>query len=90
MFAQKIKFSLHILVLIHLFLSIIFISNSFAQENKVRQFENYLIDYVTNKRVPSISAGVLRDGKIVWLGVKGKIDLENNVFAFGSLAMRCV
>ena len=81
MSAQKIRFPLHILVLIHLFLSIIFISNSFAQENKVRQFENYLIDYVTNKRVPSISAGVLKDGKIVWLGVKGKIDLENNVFA---------
>jgi CubicO group peptidase (beta-lactamase class C family) len=51
---------------------------SFPQQNKIKLFNNYLEEYIVNKHVPSISAGVLRDDKIIWLGVKGFADLENN------------
>lgn len=51
---------------------------SFPQQDKIKLFNNYLEEYIVNKHVPSISAGVLRDDKILWLGAKGFIDLEND------------
>jgi len=59
-------------------LTIVLISQfSFSQQEKIKLFDNYLTEYVTNKNVPSISAGVYKDGKITWLGVKGSVDLED-------------
>jgi CubicO group peptidase (beta-lactamase class C family) len=52
-------------------------SASSAQQQREKLFNNYIQEYIKNKKVPSISAGVLRDDKIVWLGAKGLIDLEN-------------
>ncbi len=51
---------------------------SFPQQNKIKLFNNYLEEYIVNKKVPSISAGILKDDKIIWFGVKGFADLENN------------
>jgi serine beta-lactamase-like protein LACTB, mitochondrial len=49
-----------------------------SQENN-EVFDNYLTQYILHKNVPSISAGLLKDGKIIWLGAVGFSDLENNV-----------
>jgi CubicO group peptidase (beta-lactamase class C family) len=51
---------------------------TFPQENKNKLFDDYLSKYIENKNVPSISAGVLKDGKIQWIGVKGIADIEDN------------
>jgi CubicO group peptidase (beta-lactamase class C family) len=76
---QKIRSSSHFSFLIISLLFLIFTSNVVPQNNKSKLFENYITEYLINKKVPSISAGVLKDGKITWLGAKGKIDLENNI-----------
>ena len=52
----------------------------FSQE-KNKLFDEYLSEYILNKNVPSISAGLLKDGKIIWIGTSGFADLENNVTA---------
>lgn len=64
------------------------IQNIPAQQSKIKLFENYLEEYLYNKKVPSISAGVFRDGKIVWIGTKGFSDLENNVVATNNTVYR--
>lgn len=53
---------------------------SLSQErNEV--LDNYLSEYLTIKNVPSISAGILKNGKIIWQETTGFSDLENNVAA---------
>lgn len=69
----------HPKIFIIIFILIFTWQYSFPQQEKTKLFEKYLNEYLINKKVPSISAGVLRDGKIVWLGVKGKADLEEDV-----------
>src|SRR5574338_782114 len=54
-------------------------SISFSQENRNKILDEYLIDYLKNKNIPSISAGILDKGEIVWLKSEGKSDIENNV-----------
>lgn len=62
------------------FFSILFVQLSFAQQqSKIKLFDKYLEEYLSNKKVPSISAGILRENKIIWLGAKGYSDLENNI-----------
>lgn len=51
---------------------------TFPQENKIKLFDDYLTNYIENKNVPSISAGILKEGKIQWIGVKGIADIEDN------------
>ncbi len=41
-----------------------------------KKYSEYLEKYYQIKRIPSISAGVLKDGIIQWLDAKGQIDLE--------------
>jgi serine beta-lactamase-like protein LACTB len=55
----------------------VFPSVFFTQQKKEKLFDSYIEEYIKNKKVPSISAGVLRDNKIIWLGSRGLIDLEN-------------
>ena len=62
-----------------IFFLYLFTNSAFPQHEKFKSFENYLDEYIANKKVPSISAGVLRNDKIIWLGVRGFADLENNV-----------
>lgn len=52
------------------------------QKNDIETFKklsSYLQTFIDYKRIPSISAGVYRKGKIYWLDAKGMIDLENFV-----------
>jgi len=65
--------------LIAILLTLFFI-NVFPQSIS-KKIDQYLTDYYINKDIPSISAGIIHDGKIVWLGAKGFADIENNVHA---------
>jgi len=74
---QLIKY----LLLIFVFL-FTFNQNLFSQKNDIETFKKlsaYLQNYIDYKRVPSISAGVYKKGRIYWLDAKGLIDLENFV-----------
>ncbi|MEJ5261913.1 MAG: serine hydrolase [Ignavibacterium sp.] len=54
----------------------------YPQKNDIETFKklsSYLQTYLDYKRIPSISAGVYKSGKIYWLDAKGLIDLENFV-----------
>lgn len=54
----------------------------YSQKNDIETFKKlseYLQTYIDFKRIPSISAGVYKKGKIFWLDAKGLIDLENFV-----------
>ncbi|MEO8231087.1 MAG: serine hydrolase domain-containing protein [Ignavibacteriota bacterium] len=59
----------------------VFVDFSFSQENKNKLFDEYLNEYLLIKNAPSISAGLLEQGKITWLNAFGKADVENNVSA---------
>ena len=65
------------IIFIVLFLSLSSILHSQVTQNKL--FDEYLNQYLKNKNVPSISAGLLENGEISWLNSIGKADLENNV-----------
>jgi serine beta-lactamase-like protein LACTB, mitochondrial len=52
------------------------------------ELDNYLTTYYHNKEVPSISAGVAKNGKIVWLGARGYADIENMVPATSKTVYR--
>ncbi|HSP87888.1 MAG TPA: serine hydrolase domain-containing protein, partial [Ignavibacteriaceae bacterium] len=73
--------------LLTLFFLILFLSSCYPQtiNNKLDQ---YLTDYYINKDIPSISAGIMKDGKIVWLNTRGFADIENNVHATSKSAYR--
>lgn len=47
-----------------------------SENELIKRYSDYLEKYYINKRVPSISAGILKDGNIQWLEAKGNIDLE--------------
>lgn len=63
---------------VSIFLVCTFFINVFSQ-NINKKLDQYLTDYYINKNVPSISTGLLHDGKIIWLAEKGYSDIENNV-----------
>lgn len=71
--------SLKNILLFTLLLFLIISQNTFSQREKEKHFDNYIEQYLANKKVPSISAGVLKDGRIIWLSAKGYTDIENNV-----------
>ncbi len=50
-------------------------------QNINKKLDQYITDYYISKNVPSISAGLSIDGKIIWLETKGYSDIENNVQA---------
>ncbi len=58
---------------------IIFPYSYLLSQNLNRLFDEYLNSYYLNKQIPSISAGVLKDGEIIWSSTKGLSDLENNI-----------
>ena len=58
---------------------VFFLSINVFSQNNNKKLDQYLTDYYTNKNVPSISAGLSVDGKIIWLEAKGYADIENKV-----------
>lgn len=63
---------------------ILFTTISYSQRANlqlIKELNYYLEQYYQNKKIPSISAGVLKDNSILWLGNKGLADLENFVTA---------
>lgn len=50
--------------------------NILSQSDKTQLFDSYLSEYFFNKKIPSISAGISKNDKIIWLGVRGISDLE--------------
>ncbi len=78
-------------ILICLSIIIFFFPPSYPQKNDIETLKNlssFLQTYIDYKRIPSISAGVYRKGKIYWLDAKGLIDLENFVPAKNSSLYR--
>jgi serine beta-lactamase-like protein LACTB, mitochondrial len=65
-------------LLISILFTFSFSINVFSQ-NINKKLDQYLTDYYTNKNVPSISAGLSHDGKIIWLDTRGYSDIENKV-----------
>lgn len=63
-------------------------SITFSQNNHNKLLDEYLSQYISVKNVPSISAGILKDGEIVWINGIGKADLENNVLVSNSSLYR--
>ena len=59
-----------------------------TQENRNKIFDEYLNQYIQFKNVPSISAGLLHQDKIIWLKSAGIADIENNVPASTSSLYR--
>jgi serine beta-lactamase-like protein LACTB, mitochondrial len=62
-----------------LLLFICFCTSFLFPQNQNKIFEDYLVNYYLAKKVPSVSAGFLNNGKIQWVSTKGFSDLENSV-----------
>jgi len=58
-----------------------FTSISVKSQQLQQKLDKYLVEYQNNKNVASISAGVLKKGKITWLGSYGYSDLSHHVQA---------
>ncbi|MBI5726451.1 MAG: serine hydrolase [Ignavibacteriales bacterium] len=69
------KYSTHILLLI---ITCCYLPLTNAQP-MVMHADDYLTKYFNSKQVPSIAAGLMKDGKIIWRGYKGYADIENKV-----------
>lgn len=52
---------------------------SIHPQNKLKEFEKYIIDFQKNKNIPSISAGISYQNNILWTDAKGYADVENFV-----------
>ncbi len=61
------------------FLILLFITGTSSGQNLNSKLDEYLTSYFTLKNVPSISAGLLQNGKIQWLQTIGSADVENSV-----------
>lgn len=60
------------------FFSVLFLTISFSQ-NAFHQLDFYCGQYAKKKSLPSLSAGLIRDNKIVWTSFTGNTDLENDI-----------
>lgn len=56
----------------------LFFTISFSQ-NVIHQLDAYCEQYAKKSSLPSLSAGLIRDNKIIWASYNGSADLENNV-----------
>ena len=70
------KFQRILLIIIILFLIPFSLNSQRLDGETNKKYSEYLEKYFQNKRIPSISAGVFKDGNIQWLDSKGMIDLE--------------
>lgn len=60
------------------FFSVLFFTITFSQ-NAFHQLDSYCEQYVKKNFLPSLSAGLIKDNKIVWTDYTGYADLENTV-----------
>lgn len=63
------------------FFILLFLSVSLWGQNQNDEFIKFINEYRINKDVPSIAAGISQNGKILWMGSSGFINLENYVSA---------
>ncbi|MFO7526793.1 MAG: serine hydrolase domain-containing protein [Ignavibacteriaceae bacterium] len=93
MLKLRLPYSDKISLLISILLAIVLINNKdlYSQNNRVDltdEFNNYIELYYKIKNVPSISAGVLKNDSLIWLGSRGFTDIENSVSATSSSIYR--
>lgn len=62
-------------------LIVIIISFQIYAQSNSQLLDQYLNEYYKAKEIPSISAGLLSNKEIIWLGTKGFSDIENRVSA---------
>lgn len=84
MLKLRLPYFYKVLSFISILVVIVLINNKglYSQNNRVDitdEFNNYIELYYNIKNVPSISAGVLKNDSIVWLGSRGFTDIENSV-----------
>lgn len=60
----------------------------FPQSSVEHELNQYLASYKSVKNIPSISGGVMKNGKIIWLKTIGYADVENFVPATDSTVYR--
>jgi serine beta-lactamase-like protein LACTB len=65
---------------LYLFVSLCFLlfNNSFTQPSQIKLNE-YLAEFIKLKNIPSVSAGILSEGIIMWTGAAGYSDVENSI-----------
>ena len=51
------------------------------QEKTINLFNDYINNYILNKNVPSISAGICKGSEIIWSNATGIADIEDNDLA---------
>lgn len=74
------RFNINSRLILICFITIqLFFAGSSLAQNNLKEFEQYLTDYQKNKNIPSISAGIAVENKIIWTGAKGFSDVENFV-----------
>jgi serine beta-lactamase-like protein LACTB len=66
-------------ILLLIFLLLTCFSIPIQSQTIQQKLEKYLIEYQNNKDVASISAGVLKKGKVIWLGSSGYADVSHHV-----------
>jgi len=59
-------------------LSLLFSIVTFSQ-NSLNKLDRYCKEYVKKNSLPSLSAGLMENNKIIWTNYTGTADLENNV-----------
>jgi len=60
------------------FLSVLILTTSFSQLT-LRNLDSYCEQYVQKKSLPSLSAGLIKNNRIVWTNYTGSADIENGV-----------
>lgn len=81
-------FSVKALLIYLLFKVICYSSLTYSQGSLENELNEYLSKFKMVKNVPSISGGVLKNGKIIWTGTTGYADVENFVHAMDSTVYR--
>lgn len=77
----KYKRTISLFSRLYYFLFFVISFSSTYSQNYRNELNSFLNEYKANKNVPSISAGVSVNGKVIWLNAIGLADIENNVSA---------
>ena len=82
---KKLSTAFNRLSIIITFSIISFLPQNFSlpqtSNNTVQKLNQYITDFQKNKNVASISAGILRKGKTIWLGAYGYADISHQALA---------
>ncbi len=77
-----LKFDSKRLINLFLLLAILLFQSELIHAQTLSQkLDQYISEYQVNKNIASISAGVLRKGKIIWIGAHGFADLSHQIQA---------